>query len=147
MRILNGKSADELRSLFIEAFVNKKSEYYKSAIREMRLCSDGLCYLGHLWDCFKNPEAVSISFAKERLLAAEKLYVMWDINSKDGILIPDYWKYPKRAVLEIRRDELDAVLPTLPEDAYFFDGSLEWTVALTHEYSEKNSRYCLFCRA
>ena len=147
MKILNGKSADELRRLFIEAFVNTGSEYYKTAIREMRLCPDGLCYLGHLWDCFRAPEVVSSSFAKEKLEAAEKLYVMWDINSGDGTPIPDRRKYPKRAVLEIARNELDAVLPTLPEDAYFFDGSLEWAVALTHEYNEKNRRYCLFCKA
>lgn len=147
MKIINGKTADDLRRAFIGAFVNTGSEYYKSAIREMRLCSDGLCYLGYLWDCFKSPEAVPFTFAKDRLEAAEKLYVMWDINSKDRILIPDYWKYPKKAVLEIGKNELDTVLPSLPEDVYFFDESLAWAVTLTHEYNEKNRRYCLFCKA
>lgn len=147
MRILNGKNADELRRRFTEAFVNTASGYYKTAIREERLCSDGMCYLGYLWDCMKAPERVTEKRVTDTLSGMEKVYAMWDINSKDRILIPDYWKYPKRAVLELTKDELSAVLPTLPEDVYFFDGSFTWAFALTHEYNDKGGRYCLECGA
>ena len=147
MRIINGKNADELRRRFIDAFVNTGSEYYKSAIREERLCSDGMCYLGHLWECFMAPGRVTEKHVLDTLSGFDRLCAMWDINSQDRIPVPDHRKYPKRAVLELTKEELSAVLPTLPEDVYFFDGSFSWAFALTHEYNDKGGRYCLECGA
>jgi hypothetical protein len=37
---------------------------------------------------------------------------------------------------------VEELLPTLPEDVYFFDDSLSWTVVLTHEDDGKR-RYCV----
>lgn len=145
MRIVLGRRADTIRQAFTDAFADKKNEYYKTAVRERRLFSDGLCYIGYLWNCLKNRETVSEKDALERASQAEKVLVMWDLNSKDMILVPNYWKYPKSAVLELPGSKLESILPTLPEDVYFFDESFTWAVALTHEYSDKGRRYCVCC--
>ena len=143
MRMILGKRADTIRTRFTDAFADKQNEYYKTAVREKRLFSDGLCYIGYLWDCMKNREIVSERAALERASQAEKTLVMWDLNSKDMIPVPNYWKYPKTAVLELSGSEIESILPTLPEDVYFFDESFTWAVALTHEYSDKGRRYCV----
>ena len=69
---------------------------------------------------------------------------MWDVNSKDYIFIPDYWKYPKEAVLSISVEEFKKIKDTLPEDVYLYDNSFSWSIALTHEYSDEDERYCYF---
>lgn len=146
MRILIGKPADGLRARFIGAFVNTKGEYYRSAIRETRLHEDGMCYIGFLRDCLKDPVTVTEPEALAELRPLPSLCAMWDIHSKDMIRIPGYWRYPKRAVLELTPRELDAVLPTLPKDVYLFDRDCGLAAALTGEYDEGGRRRCLLCK-
>ncbi len=62
-----------------------------------------------------------------------RIYILWDISSQDRIFIPNYCKYPKRAVLSVTPDELMSILETLYEDVYFFDDSLKWSITFMHE--------------
>ena len=75
-----------------------------------------------------------------------EIYVMWDIHSKDYIWIPDYWKYPKNAVLQMEPSDFENTMDTFPEDVYVFDLSFTWVIALTHEESRPGRRFCLECR-
>ena len=144
MRILTAES-DFLREIFIESFVDTSSKYYQPYILDLHSFSDGLCYTGFLWDCMTNFQVVSQNFILDFLeRRTTDIYVLWDIHSRDRIFIENYWKYPKRAVLSFSPCELADILPTLPEDCYFFDASLAWAAVLTSEVSTKNRRLCLF---
>jgi hypothetical protein len=69
------------------------------------------------------------------------VYAMWDIHSRERILIPNYWKYPKAAILRGMGSDLLPAAPELPEDLYLFDDSLEWTLITTHE-NDGRRRLC-----
>lgn len=59
MRIVEGEQADCLRSRFIDAFINQEGEVYTQSISKPFACSDGMCYLGYLWDALKDPVLIS----------------------------------------------------------------------------------------
>lgn len=145
MRMINGKPADELRKRFIDAFVNKAGEYYRSAIRETRLCPEGMCYTGRLGECLKEPEEIAFAEAMEYIRSRGKVCALRDLNRTGGTPAADRCGYPKRAVLLIDRSELEAVLSALPDDVYFFDDSFTWAAALMREQGEGEKRRCLRC--
>ena len=116
MKVYEGKIADDYRNKFVETFVDCKSAYYQENVLKR------------------------IETAKEPLL------VMWDIHSRDRIFIPNYWKYPKHAVLEMNSEEYIQLQPSLPEDHYVFTTEYKWTVAVTHEEIDFK-RWCLFVEA
>lgn len=59
MRIVEGEQADCLRSRFIDAFIDQEGEVYTQSISKPFACSDGMCYLGYLWDALKDPVLIS----------------------------------------------------------------------------------------
>ncbi len=145
MNMFTGKEADELRELFINSFVDTSTEKYCKNIQTRVLFSDGLCYCGYLWEYLYNCNIISYKKACDFLTARDTLlYIFWDIHTKERIWIPDYWKYPKDAVLAVSPLDLLQILPTLPEDCYFFDSSLAWAIALTHEENKPGKRICCF---
>lgn len=144
MEILISESAF-LRNIFIQTFVDTACEYYQNSIQSKSRFQDGECYTGYLWDCMLNCQQVSFNHAISLLQDSHSnLYVFWDIHSSKHIPVTGYWKYPKEAVLLVSTDELPEILPTLPEDCYFFDNTLSWAIALTHEESKKGRRICYF---
>lgn len=146
MRILHGTEAQDIRNIFLSAFIDTASSYYQSNIANMAQFSDGICYTGYLWDCLIKKELVSyhnaVNWLEER---PGSVYILWDIHSCDRIRIPDYWKYPKDSVLYINAAEIPTAIPTLPEDCYFFDESLSWALAFTHEERKPGKRLCFMC--
>ena len=137
-----------LRNIFIHTFVDTDCEYYQNGIQSTNHFPDGECYTGYLWDCMIDRQQVSFNHAISLLQSTQSsIYVFWDIHSSKHILITDYWKYPKEAVLLVAPDELQKILPTLPEDCYFFDNTLSWAIALTHEESKKGRRICYLATA
>lgn len=140
--LLQEDDAKKLRSLYLRSFVDVQSDYYQSHISKAELFRDGLCYRGYLWDCLHHPRVIPEESALQMICREKPVYVMWDIHSCEKVPIPDYWKYPKDAVLCIDPNTLSELLPKLPEDVYFFDSSFSWTVALTHEVLDK-ARYCV----
>lgn len=141
MNIIIDEKAGRLREKYIASFVDKNSTYYVDYIQKRVLCIDGECYLGYLWDCLRCAEAVDEITAVDFISKKEHIYIMWDINSCEYILIEDYWKYPKTAVLEMNGNEYASFQSMLPEDIYIFDESFTWTITLTHEYIGDH-RYC-----
>lgn len=144
--ILTGLIADEIRASYVQAFINLDSEYYINNIKKLNSFSDGLCYTGYLWDCFKFFQIKAESFCKTFLDSKRNLYVLWDIHSKDRIFIKDYWKFPKSAVLLLNSWEEEKYI-ALPEDIYIFDETFSWSIAFTHEDDQNGQRFCYFAAA
>lgn len=148
MDILSGEEASSLRQFFLCTFVDTSCDYFKARIAHMRQFSDGLRYTGYLWDCMLDREPVSCHYLISQLQALTgPFYVFWDIHSCDRIFIPNYWKYPIDAVLRAAPDEIPDTLQTLPEDCYFFDDSLSWAMATTHEELKPGKRLCYLAAA
>lgn len=144
MKIVIGEEASKIRNNYVRVFVDDSSKSYEEQISKLHTYVDGECYVGYLWDYLKNASNILEQDAIKMLsIVDSKVYVMWDVHSKEHILIPNYWKYPKKAILLIDPNELLMCLDTLPEDIYCFDGTFTWTIALTHEYID-SVRYCRF---
>lgn len=143
MKVLDTIHSDKLRFNYTQKFVDTTKDYYIKLIEHKTQFSDGMCYVGYLWDCLKNPRVISEADASRILHKKQNLYIMWDIHSCERILIPDYWKYPKTSVL-LTEMWSDSFKENLPEDMYLFDETFSWSVIFTHETDEQNNNYCLY---
>lgn len=146
MNVLDNLQSDKLRSEYIRNFVDTTKEYYVNLIEQKTKFSDGVCYIGYLWDCLKNPQVIPEAEAKRILQEKQNIYIMWDIHSCERILIPNYWKYPKESVLSVD-SWLASLKSSLPEDIYLFDDTFSWSVIFTHETDEQNNNFCLYTEA
>lgn len=144
MKVLLGKNASALREGFTAAFVNTKGEYYRSAIREVRLRLGCFSYVGCLYNCLISARPVSFIEAKREALSFETAYIMRDLNP--DTVSSDKWKYPREAVLEVKGRELAALIDSLPGGVYIFNGGFSRTVVLTHE-STPAGRRCLLAES
>ena len=142
VRILDRQSGRKIREKYIEHFVNTEHTNYKQQIQIRHQFIDGYCYLGYLWDFIKNPIVIEENYFETIAERISDIYVFWDIHSCERILIKDYWKFDKEAVLELKYRHLLEGKEFLPEDIYIFDSSLTWTLIKTHE-EINGKRYCL----
>lgn len=147
MKIIVDDKAKQLRSLYINKYIDKEGDYYKNRILKLIECSDGFCYQGYLWDCLNSMQLISEMESEQYIKDFKNILIMWDINSKDYIFIPDYWKYPKEAILSLSAREYERYKHDLPEDIYIFDDTFTWSVILTHETTYEDERYCCFTHA
>lgn len=145
MIILDMEKSSQIRKKYIDAFVDTSSHYYVNQILKMELFSDGLCYIGYLWDCLKKAVVIPHSECEQFLNAKHNIFVMWDIHSAERIVVPNYWKYPKNQVLCINQWD-QSIRRELPEDIYLFDESFSWSVVFTHETDANDDPFCLFLR-
>ncbi len=143
MTVLGQSKSDILRNEYISVFVNCDSPHYRKFIEQKRMFTDGMCYVGYLWDCLLNMDVISEYRAKMMLTEKRDVFIMWDIHSCERIFIPDYWKYPKTSVL-YTGEWSDSLMSDLPEDLYLFDETFMWSVIFTHETNDKGRRYCLY---
>ena len=118
MKIIIGSKAENLRKKYVECFVDTNLDYYSERIKRKIMFSDGMCYTGYLWDCLKNKFLMSEKECLRYIENTEKIFVFWDIHSQDRIFIPNYWKYPKEAIVEMQYKELLENINTFPEDIY-----------------------------
>lgn len=143
MHLLSGVDANNIRQIFIYTFVDTTCDYFQSRIKHMTKFSDGLRYTGYLWDCMIRRERVSYNYIISQLEThSNPIYIFWDIHSHDRIKIENYWKYPIDSVLYLHPTEIHNIIQTLPEDCYFFDDSLSWAFASTHEELKPGKRLC-----
>lgn len=140
--ILPGKRTETLRKKYIERFIDTKSSHYKEFIEKTAEFSDGLCYTGYLWDCLYNSTQISWEDILSYRDQLKEVYVFWDIHSCERILMENYWKFDKRAVMAVDFNDLLGHVDLLPEDIYIFDSSYKWTIILTHE-EINGQRWCL----
>lgn len=133
--ILNPSKGNEIKKKYITTFIDTTRKWYFDNIATKHKCVDGDCYDGYLWDCLLNKDVISQAQIKEFALQHKDLdvYVFWDTHSCEKILIPNYWKFGKEAVIRLNFEVLLSGLNFLPEDIYIFDGTFEWTIVLTHE--------------
>lgn len=131
--ILEDSDQRKLRSRYIAKFINTSHELYHKYIEETKMCVDGKCYTGYLWDFLKDPVLISWDEIERLGKSLGDVYVFWDIHSCERILIPDYWKFEKNAALKLSFPDLLEGLSFLPEDIYICNEDLEWTLILTHE--------------
>lgn len=143
MNILKKDFAELLRQKYIEKYIDTTGTAYKEKILKIYKMSDGLCYIGYLWDCFKQYTLADEKECLKFLSKKNEFMIFWDINSSDYIKIKNYWNYPKDAIVQIGYTEFIEKLSTFPEDIYIFDETFSWTVVLTHETTEKGKRSCI----
>ena len=144
MEILIADTAMQIKSRYILTFVDVASPYYHDYIEKHTTFCDGLCYTGYLWDCFRNKVPMSEDECIRFIKRQKTIYCFWDIHSKDRILIPNYWKYPKESVLKMTSQEFMRNRDSLPDDIYVMDDTFEWSIAFTHEEDAQQKRFCLF---
>ncbi len=132
--VIIGAGADRIRDRYIDRFVDTGSEYYVAHIETRKRYRNGVYYFGYLWDTLERGRVIPEAEILDRPdLAGETVYVLWDLHSEQKILIEDYWKFPREAVLELAYRDLMAGLEYLPEDIYIFDRDYTWSQILTHE--------------
>jgi len=141
--IITGNEASVIRKKYIGQFVDITSDHFNKYIAVKKRCKDGVCYSGYLWDCLKHSIQVTEGQILNNQLPDQLLYVLWDLHSSNKIFNKDYWKFPKEAILKFWYHDLSAGLSFLPEDIYIFDEGLTWSFVLTHEYDDKDNRFCL----
>lgn len=144
MEIIINDEADKIRVRYIKNFISISSEYYKTQIAQKRKFIDGYCYTGYLWDCYNNFLLQNEEKSDQYISQKQEIMIFWDIHSKERIVIPDYWKYPKDAVIRIKGKDFAEIKKMLPEDIYIFDKSYTWSIAYTHEVDDKQRRFCYF---
>ena len=142
IEILDKKLGDTLRAQYCNKFVNVNEETYQEQITSRHKFIDGYCYLGYLWDYIINPIVIREEDITQKAADLSKIYVFWDIHSCERILIKDYWKFDRDAVLKMNIATLLQGESYLPEDIYIFDESFTWTFIKTHEYIQ-GKRFCL----
>lgn len=142
--IIDGRDADIIRKKYIKTFIDIESEYYINRINTLSNYIDGMCYTGYLWDCYINKFILSEMKCYEYLKGIDVFYVFWDIHSKERILISDYWKFPKKSVIQTSLEEFEKICNNLPKDIYVFDKEFSWSIAFTHEEIKNNKRFCYF---
>ena len=133
IRILSKEEAEAYRNRYIEKYINTSSEYYKNNIETVEEFSDGLCYVGYLWDVLKSETYIEEPQLDEYRKFLKQVFVFWDNNSRDRIFIKDYWKFGKKDVIELDYNLLLDHLEFFPEDIYISSETLGWTIVLTHE--------------
>lgn len=141
-RVLLPNEADAFRNQYIQTFINTSKEHYHQYIENLQRYSDGICYIGYLWDCLIEPVVIDFPYVKSKSDLLNEVFVFWDNHSQDRIFIEDYWKFGKTSVLALDFNLLLGNLDYLPEDIYIFDNSLKWTLILTHEDVD-GKRWCL----
>ena len=131
--MLLGEEAARVRSRFISDYVDVDSEWYKSRIAELKRYRDGEFYSGYLWEVVPNYTRIS---KEEAAVLAQHLgpsYALWDLHSAEKIVVPDYWKFARDAVLHGAAADLYDARGILPKDLYVVRESYEVCLILTHE--------------
>ena len=143
------ETSDALRAKFVATFVDTSRPRFPELIGHRRHFVDGDFYTGYLWDFLTNFTLVTEEQVWSNVASlGTEIDVMWDLHSSERILIPDYWNFPRHALLRGPPKVIHGGASFLPEDLYLFDETFVWCAALTHEYSDDSGeRICLFARA
>ncbi|WP_311650946.1 hypothetical protein, partial [Selenomonas artemidis] len=101
MQILEDRKAEAYRKLYINKYINTDSKYYIERIENLRLFSDGLCYIGYLWESLKSPIFIHEEQIEQYRSKLKQVLIFWDNSSKDRIYIKDYWKFGKKTMVRV----------------------------------------------
>jgi hypothetical protein len=149
--VLSPKESLILREKCVQIFVDTTSVAFtrRHILRQYR---DGLHYPDYLWDYLNiDVRIISHMEAVQMIQQKKNLLLMTDDKSETLIFIPNYFKFPREAVLyipdgkelgvQIVKDEKsDRGEALLPEDIYIFDETFTWLIFLTHEYINNDTQ-------
>ena len=141
-KILNPKDSSYWRDAYLNAFVDVSSAYYQNNIAKLQQYSDGRHYFGYVWDCFREPQAITYERLRNEVMQFTEIFVMADDHSRQKVMGAPLWPYPPYSVVNFKPQIFLNALVALPEDLYIFDSSVSWTLVLTHEYNDEK-RICL----
>ena len=133
VQVLLGEEAAEIRRRFVSEYVDVDSQYFKEHIATLKRYSDGEFYFGYLWDVIPNYTRISEEQAASVARGFGSSYSLWDLHSADNIWLPNYWKFPRDAVLKGTAIEIFHARPILPEDLYIIREDFDICLVLTHE--------------
>ena len=123
--------------LYINTFVDKSSEIFKERLSSFYIDHNSLPK-GVIWDALCNPTKISQHAAVELLKESNILYTFKDPFETGGVF----------KMLELNCNEIDYFVDNNEDDdLYFFNDSLQKTIVLTHEYINKDRRYCITATA
>ena len=126
----------ELISFFILAFVDQSSQRYKANLSDYY--ENGRGFPGCvLWDCIDGANRVSFQHVLSTVINERRVYCMKDPFCTTA--------FQDISLFELSGSEAQAFLRSCDdfEDYYLFDDSFEWTCVVTHEWLEKDRRYCI----
>lgn len=135
--VLVGQSASKVRDRFLDSFVDTSNSWYKEKIEKRVAYSDGEFYPGYLWEALYHYRRVTDDELTAKARSLGTSYAFWDLHSADKIVVPDYWKFPREAVLQGDAAHILAGRELLPKDLYIVDASFSSCLILTHEYDEQ----------
>ena len=140
IQILEDRKAEAYRKLYINKYIDTYAEDYKEYIEDLYPFSDGLRYMGYLWDFLKSPTFIHEEQIEEYRKILKKVLIFWDNHSKDLIYIKDYWKFGKKTMVRVDYNLFLDHAHFFPEDVYLTDETLQWTIVFTHEDGINNRR-------
>jgi hypothetical protein len=144
VEIVGGDAADALRRRFVEHFVDTRKRGWRRIVETTREYSDGVAYVGYLWDALARWEDIAEDDLVAELENSTGAWLaLWDVNTAEYIHIPDYWKFPKSAILRAGPATLAAGRHHLPEDVYFLPDDFGYALVTTHEEEPPGSRLCV----
>jgi hypothetical protein len=144
VEVVEGDEADALRKRFVDRFVDTTKRGWHRILETTRAYRDGIAYVGYLWDALARWERVSEDDLVAELERSKGDWLaFWDVNTAEYIHIPDYWKFPKSAILRGSPAMLAAGRDHLPEDVYFLPDDFGYALVTTHEENPPGSRICV----
>jgi|SRR5579884_3597380 len=139
VRVLRGAVAAAIRNRFMSEFVDIDRPWYRENIAMLHRYKDGEFYTGYLWEVLDRWQPTSEDELIARSMTMGSAYALWDLHSSEKILIPNYWKFPRDAVLNGLASVILTAQDILPKDLYVFDVEFKVCLVLTHECDEKGN--------
>jgi hypothetical protein len=133
VQVLLGEESARVRSRFISEYVDVDSEWYKTRIARLKRYADGEFYPGYLWEVIPNYTRI---LEDQSAILARNLgpsYSLWDLHSAEKIVAPNYWKFPRDAVLHGGAADIYDARAILPKDLYIIREDCRVCLILTHE--------------
>lgn len=151
VRVLPRDEAAAYRAGFQHRFCAVESPDFLWRVAELHQFSDGDFQQGYMWDCLRRADQVTEkeAWAKVDDLGIHGVVrVLWDLHSSEQILVEDYWRFDRDAVIECTPRALIEGARWLPEDIYIATAESRDAVILTHEHDSRGQvRLCLVAHA
>ena len=80
IQILEDRKAEAYRKLYINKYIDTYAEDYKEYIEDLYPFSDGLRYMGYLWDFLKSPTFIHEEQIEEYRKILKKMFFNIDIK-------------------------------------------------------------------
>lgn len=126
MKPFSNDSSVEIMSIYTACFINSAGQRILD-----HTDFEGTTNRSHisLWDYIEKPIVLNVNKSLDYL------------DHKENVLMIKNYTVP---VYEVTIHDIGKYISTFDnDDLYFFDSTLSWTIVLTHEYIEKNRRYCI----